>query len=209
MNPRLAIIGGGGHGREAVTVAQAIDAPQGRWSDIVVVDDGTPDLGLLERLGVASVGSIDGLNADETSTEHVIAIGDPAIRRTIAGRVQRSIAATTLVHPTASIGADVDLADGVLVYPQAVCTTNVRVGVHSHLNCGVVVSHDCRVGDFVSLSPGVLLNGAVTVGDGAFLGSGAVVLPGRTVGQDAIVGAGAVVVDDVAPGATVIGVPAR
>jgi UDP-2-acetamido-3-amino-2,3-dideoxy-glucuronate N-acetyltransferase len=44
---------------------------------------------------------------------------------------------------------------------------------------------------------------------GASIGSGAVVLGGIRIGRGAIVGAGAVVTKDVAPGATVRGVPAR
>jgi UDP-2-acetamido-3-amino-2,3-dideoxy-glucuronate N-acetyltransferase len=44
---------------------------------------------------------------------------------------------------------------------------------------------------------------------GAALGSGAVVMGGVRVGAGALVGAGAVVTHDVAPGATVAGVPAR
>jgi acetyltransferase-like isoleucine patch superfamily enzyme len=47
------------------------------------------------------------------------------------------------------------------------------------------------------------------IGDGASIGSGAVILGGVTVGEGALVGAGAVVSRDVAPGATVAGVPAR
>jgi acetyltransferase-like isoleucine patch superfamily enzyme len=47
------------------------------------------------------------------------------------------------------------------------------------------------------------------VEDGASIGSGAVVLGGVTIGAGALVGAGAVVTRDVAPGATVAGVPAR
>jgi UDP-2-acetamido-3-amino-2,3-dideoxy-glucuronate N-acetyltransferase len=45
--------------------------------------------------------------------------------------------------------------------------------------------------------------------DGASIGSGATVLGGITVGEGAIVGAGAVVTRDVAPGAVVVGNPAR
>ena len=44
---------------------------------------------------------------------------------------------------------------------------------------------------------------------GAALGSGVVVMGGVRVGSGALVGAGAVVTHDVAPGATVVGVPAR
>jgi UDP-2-acetamido-3-amino-2,3-dideoxy-glucuronate N-acetyltransferase len=48
-----------------------------------------------------------------------------------------------------------------------------------------------------------------TIGDGASLGSGSVILGGVNVGEGALIGAGAVVTRDVAPGATVAGVPAR
>lgn len=44
---------------------------------------------------------------------------------------------------------------------------------------------------------------------GASIGSGAVILGGLTIGADALVGAGAVVTRDVAPGAVVVGNPAR
>lgn len=44
---------------------------------------------------------------------------------------------------------------------------------------------------------------------GASLGSGAVIMGGVRIGERALVGAGAVVTRDVAPGETVVGVPAR
>ncbi|HYJ22153.1 MAG TPA: acyltransferase [Solirubrobacterales bacterium] len=48
-----------------------------------------------------------------------------------------------------------------------------------------------------------------TVEDGASIGSGATILGGVRIGQGAMVGAGAVVTRDVAPGAVVVGNPAR
>ena len=48
-----------------------------------------------------------------------------------------------------------------------------------------------------------------TLADRVFIGAGARVLGGITVGEGAQVGANAVVVHDVAPGATVVGIPAR
>ena len=47
------------------------------------------------------------------------------------------------------------------------------------------------------------------IGNNVFICAGARVLGGITVGDDAVIGANAVVINDVPPGATVVGVPAR
>ena len=89
------------------------------------------------------------------------------------------------------------------------------VNALAHLERGVIVNthasidHDCRIGAFAHVAPGVALAGDVTVGEGALIGIGAAVVPGRTIGAWSTVGAGASVVGDVAPGETVVGVPAR
>lgn len=220
MSDRLVIVGAGGHGREALAVARAVDRARPAWHEIVLVDDvSVEDVSGADRAAVDAmterlaridarlVGDVESLIAG--GDDYVVAIGDPDVRRRVVDRIGGGARAHTLVDPTAWMGDDVRLGEGALVFPGAICTTNVRIGRHTHLNCGVIVSHDCRLGDFVSCSPGVRLNGDVTVGDGAFLGTGAIVLPGRRVGQGAVVGAGAVVVDDVLPGRTVRGVPAR
>ncbi|GJM38971.1 MAG: transferase [Acidimicrobiales bacterium] len=207
MSDRLVIVGAGGHGREALAIAREINRLTDNWHEIIFADDGPVDTDTLDRVEAEMIGGLAELR--ENGDDHVLAIGDPATRRRLDAEIDGDAPAISLVSLSAWIGEDVHLDDGVMIHPGATCTTNVRVGRHTHLNCGVIVSHDCRIGDYVSLSPGVLLNGSVTIEDDAFLGTGAIVLPGRRVGQGAIVGAGAVVVDDVAPGATVVGVPAR
>ncbi len=207
MTVSLAIVGAGGHGREALMTARRANHDN-RWSGIQIFDDRSSDA-LTERLGRIAAelaGSITDLA--NASQPHVIAVGDPSTRRLIAERLA-GVPLANIIDPSAVVGDDVELAGGAILFAGAICTTNVRVGRHSHLNCGAIASHDCRIGDFVSLSPGVMLNGDVTVEDGVFLGTGAIVLPGRRVGQGAVVGAGAVVVDDVEPGCTVVGLPAR
>lgn len=141
---------------------------------------------------------------------YLIAVGDPCIRARLDARLRRyGAAAPAVVDPAATLGSGVSLGAGTLVLAGARISTNARLGRHCHVNLNAVVAHDVVLGDFVSVSPGVNFGGSVTVGDRVLLGVGASLLPGVTVGDDACVGAGAVVVDDVAPGTTVAGVPAR
>jgi UDP-perosamine 4-acetyltransferase len=73
-----------------------------------------------------------------------------------------------------------------------------------------VVSHGCILEEFVTIAPGAILCGDVRVEDDALIGAGAVILhTDITIGARAKVGAGAVVTQDVPPGATVVGNPAR
>ncbi|ROQ39610.1 serine O-acetyltransferase [Frondihabitans sp. PhB188] len=83
---------------------------------------------------------------------------------------------------------------------------------------GVVIGETAVIGDDVLMYHGVTLGGRgisgsarrhPTVGDGVMIGAGAAILGPVTVGSGARVGAGAVVTADVAPGATVGGVPAK
>jgi len=118
-------------------------------------------------------------------------------------------AAAPLVHPAASLAADVRLAPGAAVGPGAVIGSGSSLGEHALVSRGVLVGHHVSVGAFATLNPGVNVGGNTAIGEGAFLGIGAVVSNGRRVGPGAVVAAGAVVVGDVPDGARVQGVPAR
>jgi serine O-acetyltransferase len=82
---------------------------------------------------------------------------------------------------------------------------------------GVVIGETAEVGDDVYLYHQVTLGGTSsergkrhpTVGNGVIIGAGAKVLGNILVGDGARVGANAVVVQPVAPGMTVVGIPAR
>ncbi|WP_368408340.1 serine O-acetyltransferase [Halorubellus salinus] len=102
---------------------------------------------------------------------------------------------------------------GVEIHPAATVGRQVVV---DH-GMGVVVGETAEVGDRVHMYHGVTLGGNSpdpvkrhpTVEDDVTIGTNATVLGDVTIGHGARVGAGAVVTDDVPPGATVVGVPAK
>jgi acetyltransferase-like isoleucine patch superfamily enzyme len=90
--------------------------------------------------------------------------------------------------------------------------------VHLHALDPVTIGSDCVIADGVFVGSSdhdkedrhrVHGSGPITIGDRVFLGQRCVVLGGVTIGDGATVGAHAVVTRDVAPGQTVVGVPAR
>jgi len=82
---------------------------------------------------------------------------------------------------------------------------------------GIVVGETAEIGDDVLMFHGVTLGGTgfsrgkrhPTIGSNVVLGAGAKILGPITVGDGAKVGAGSVVLQNVPPGATAVGLPAR
>lgn len=95
------------------------------------------------------------------------------------------------------IGRGADFGPGfVLIHSQGVVINgSVRGGANIH------IEHQVTIGAERKLSP--------VLGSNIFIGAGAKVIGGVTIGDGAKIGANAVVVDDVAPGTTVVGIPAR
>ena len=115
----------------------------------------------------------------------------------------------TVVHATAWISPTATLEPGAVVLAHAVVNTAAHVGRHAIVNSGAIVEHDVVVGHGSHIAPGAVIGGATRIGEHAFIGLGARVRDHVEIGAGAVVGMGAVVVESIAPGATVVGIPAR
>ena len=203
---RVLLIGAGGHAR--VCLEALVDDGATQVIGAVSSDGlGVPELGV-PVLGRES--ELENLTEGEDGLTFCVAIGDNQTRQTVSemltesGRsVTHAISRFAMVSTTTVCGA------GVQLLPGSVVNAATSIGPGTIVNTNASIDHDCRVGAYVHVAPGAAVGGGVTIGDLAFVGLGARVLPGLTVGAGARVGAGAVVIDDVAPGATVVGVPAR
>jgi len=211
----LLIFGTGGAGREI-----ALWAERASWAGRpfrvlgLISDDGAGQV-----IGGREVWTLADAAGRHPAAFMVAAVGDPQLRsRLVELAVTSGLRPSPpLVHPDVWTELDSDtvtLAEGVVICPRSLVTTNVEIGAHAQINVACTVMHDCRVGAFSTLSPGVHLSGNNVLGPSVFVGTGAVTIQGLPdrplqIGRGAVVGAGAVVIADVAAGATVVGVPAR
>lgn len=122
-----------------------------------------------------------------------------------------------IILPGAKIGQDCNICSHCLIENDVVIGNRVTV------KSGVQLWDGLRVGDDVFIGPNVTFTNdkyprsknpgfkplMTWIDAGASIGGGATILPGLRIGAGSTVGAGAVVTEDVPPGATVVGNPAR
>ncbi|MFT7646393.1 MAG: sugar O-acyltransferase (sialic acid O-acetyltransferase NeuD family) [Candidatus Poriferisodalaceae bacterium] len=210
MTTPLVIVASSGYLAEVISIVDAPMAHSERFHVAGVIHDGDfqPELSsqLAERLGVPTFTDVAEIPRHASIA---LTVGPPAYRAELTTQLTGTHKLATLVHRDATIGRWVELGEGTIVSPGARITASVTIGRGCLINTATVLSHDDVIGDFVTISPSATLCGGVTVGDRTSVFAGATVMPGVTIGADVTVGAGALVNADVAPGTTVVGVPAR
>ncbi|WP_242302222.1 acetyltransferase [Bacillus cereus group sp. BfR-BA-01423] len=203
MKKKLLIIGASGHGKVVADIALKMN----KWQSIAFLDDNES---AKSSMGIEVIGkSADAFNYID-DYDFFVGIGNNSIREKIQGKLEAEGASLpTLIHPSAIIGKQVELATGTVVMAGVVinCCTTIQKGCI--INTGSTIDHDNVIEDYVHISPGVHLAGTVKVGRGTWLGIGSVVSNNINIINRCKIGAGAVVVEDLTEPATYVGVPVR
>lgn len=209
MMPLYGIYGAGGCGRGIMPLL----AEQARGAaELVFIDDS----GQADCVNGYPVWTWETFLAKTGREKSIaIAIASSTIREQIDRKRQLAhVGVIDIVSRNSVMMDDVEIGAGCLISPFVTITSNIRIGTQFHCNIASYVEHDCVIGDYVTFAPGVRCNGNVRIGDHAYIGSGAIIRNGTpdkplVIGAGAVVGMGAVVTRDIAPGAVVVGNPAR
>ncbi len=114
-----------------------------------------------------------------------------------------------VIHPSVIVSTSASLAEGVQIMAGTVIQAGVSVSENVIINTRASIDHDCCIGAHSHIAVGAILAGDIKIGNRVLVGAGSTVIQGLEIGDDSVVGAGAVVIRDVAPGKTVVGVPAK
>ena len=192
MNRSLILIGGGGHCKSVINVAESA---------------GFRILGILDTaeyigkkvLNYEVIGKDICRLIDYAS--FIVTVGhikDASLRIQLHEKVLRKNGTlATLISPTAIISRYADIGEGSVIMHQAVVNADVRIGKGCIINTFANIEHDSVIGDYTHISTGTMVNGNCCVGNASFLGSQSVMVNGRSITDECVIAAGSVVRKDI------------
>ena len=190
MNKPLILVGGGGHCKSVIDVAESAGYT------ILGVLDMPEDIGK-EILSTKVIGTDNDIPQYVDKAEFVITVGfikNPAVRIKLFNKVKEAGGKlATLIASTAHVSQYATIGEGTVVMHQAFVNAGAQVGSNVILNTFTNIEHDAVIGDQCHISTGTMVNGDCKVGNNCFIGSQSVLANGVTIGDDIIVGAGSLV----------------
>ena len=190
MKKNLILIGGGGHCKSVIDVAESagytilgiLDRPEEVGKkvfayEVIGVDDDIPQY-IDKAEFVITVGFIKNSSLRVKLYNKVLEAG---------GKLATLIASTAYVSKYAKIG------QGTVVMHKAFVNAGAEIGENVIINTFANIEHDACIGNQCHISTGVMINGDCVVGDNCFIGSQSVLSNAISICSNVIVGAGSFV----------------
>ncbi len=190
MEKKLILVGGGGHCKSVIDVAESA---------------GYTILGILDKsdkvgesvLGYKIIGTDDDMAFFADRAVFVVTVGQ--IKSSYL-RIKLHQMLTdagchlaTIVAPTAHVSPYAFIGEGTVVMHQAVVNANAHIGKGCIINTFANIEHDAVIGDYCHISTGSMVNGECRVGERCFIGSQSVLANCITIGDDIVLAAGSIV----------------
>ncbi len=190
MNRPLILIGGGGHCKSVIEVAESAGYT------ILGILDKPEEIGK-KVLGHNIIGVDDDIPNYVDKAEFIITVGfikNPALRIKLYNKVLEAGGKfATLIASTAHVSKYARLGMGTVVMHQAVINAGAFIGNNVIINTFANIEHDAIIGDQCHISTGTMVNGDCKVGERVFIGSQSVLANCIIIGEDIVVGAGSFV----------------
>lgn len=189
MKP-LILIGGGGHCKSVIEVAESTG------NIIKGILDIPSEIGK-KVLNYEIIGCDNDIPQYINEVEFIITVGfikDPTLRIKLFRKVLLAGGKlATLIASTAYVSAYSKIGQGSVIMHNAFVNADVNIGENVIINSFTNIEHDSIIGNQTHISTGVMINGGCNVGNNVFIGSQSVVANEVNICDDAIIGAGSFV----------------
>lgn len=189
MNP-LILIGGGGHCKSVIDVAESAGYK------IYGILDNTKKKGEYV-LAYPIIGTDDDIPSLVNCGDFVITVGhikSDTIRRKIADKVYAARGRfATIIASDACVSKYATIEEGTVIMHKAVVNAEAKIGRHCIINTMVNIEHDVRIGNFCHISTGSMINGETIVGDDVFVGSNSEIHNCKAISSNIVIAAGSVI----------------
>jgi sugar O-acyltransferase (sialic acid O-acetyltransferase NeuD family) len=206
MQKNLILIGGGGHCKSVIDVAESAGY------NILGILDLSENVGK-QIFDYSVIGTDEDISNYVGKAEFVITVGfirNPAIRIALYDKIIESGGKlATIVASTAYVSKYATLGKGTVIMHNAFVNAGAQIGDNCIINTLTNIEHDVRIGQHCHISTGAMVNGDCTIGEKVFIGSQAVLSNSITVGEEIIVSAGAFVYENISVKGLYYGNPAR
>lgn len=191
MKRPLILIGGGGHCKAVIEVAESAGY------EIKGILDMPDEVGKEVLPGHKVIGTDDEIPQYVEECDFVITVGfikNPAIRIKLYNKVKAAGGRlATIIASTAYVSKYAELGEGTVIMHHAFVNAGAKIGDNCIINTFVNIEHDAEVGNQCHISTGTMVNGECKIGENCFIGSQSVCANCIEIASDIIVGAGSVV----------------
>ena len=206
MKKPLILVGGGGHCKSVIDVAESA---------------GYTILGILDRpdevgksvLGYPVLGTDDDMVKYVDKADFIVTVGQiksPRLRIKLHQMIKNAGGhLATIISPTAHVSKYASIGEGTVIMHFTMVNADAHVGCGCILNTMANVGHDVIVGDYCHISTGVMLCGNSMVADGTFIGSQSVVNQGIKIKMGGVIASLSVVNKDITEKGIYAGAPAK
>ena len=187
----LILIGGGGHCKSVIEVAESAGY------EIKGILDMPDEVGKEVLPGHKVIGTDDEIPQYVEECDFIITVGfikNPALRIKLYNKVKAAGGRlATIIASTAHVSKYAELGEGTVIMHHAFVNAGAKIGDNCIINTFVNIEHDAEVGNQCHISTGTMVNGECKIGENCFIGSQSVCANCIEIASDIIVGAGSLV----------------
>jgi len=191
MKRSLILIGGGGHCKSVIEVAESAGY------EIKGILDMPDEVGKEVLPGHKIIGIDEDIPQYVEKCDFVITVGfikNPALRIKLYNKVKAAGGRlATIIASTAHVSKYAEPGEDTVIMHQAFVNAGAKIGDNCIINTFVNIEHDAEVGNQCHISTGTMVNGECKIGENCFIGSQSVCANCIEIASDIIVGAGSVV----------------